>query len=52
VRWRTRLSRLLNAILGWARLLAGEHLDPLATKRAIEIIERNTRVQAQLTRIC
>jgi signal transduction histidine kinase len=38
----------LNAILGWAKLLAGGHLDTDATKRAIEIIERNTRVQAQL----
>ncbi|HEY3149188.1 MAG TPA: response regulator, partial [Dongiaceae bacterium] len=38
----------LNAILGWARLLAGGHLDEAATRRAIEIIERNTRVQAQL----
>jgi signal transduction histidine kinase len=38
----------LNAILGWARLLAGGHLDAAATKRAVEIIERNTRVQAQL----
>ncbi|PYR92534.1 MAG: hybrid sensor histidine kinase/response regulator [Acidobacteria bacterium] len=38
----------LNAILGWARLLAGGHLDEAATKRAINIIERNTRVQAQL----
>jgi signal transduction histidine kinase len=38
----------LNAILGWARLLAGGHLDEPGTRRAIEIIERNTRVQAQL----
>jgi signal transduction histidine kinase len=38
----------LNAILGWARLLAGGHLDAAATRRAIEIIERNTRMQAQL----
>ncbi len=38
----------LNAILGWAKLLAGGHLDAAATRRAIEIIERNTRVQAQL----
>src|SRR5207237_6383442 len=38
----------LNAILGWARLLAGGHLDEAGTKRAIAIIERNTRVQAQL----
>jgi signal transduction histidine kinase len=38
----------LNAILGWARLLAGGHLDAAASRRAIEIIERNTRMQAQL----
>jgi signal transduction histidine kinase len=38
----------LNAILGWAKLLAGGHLDQPTTKRALEIIERNTRVQAQL----
>ncbi len=38
----------LNAILGWARLLAGGHLDEAGTRRAIEIIERNTRVQAKL----
>ena len=38
----------LNAILGWATLLASGSLDGPATKRAIEIIERNTRLQAQL----
>jgi signal transduction histidine kinase len=38
----------LNAILGWAKLLASGHLDEPTTKRAVEIIERNTRVQAQL----
>jgi len=38
----------LNAILGWAKLLAGGQLDEATTKRALEIIERNTRVQAQL----
>jgi signal transduction histidine kinase len=38
----------LNAILGWARLLGTGHLDPAHTKRAIEIIERNTRLQSQL----
>jgi signal transduction histidine kinase len=38
----------LNAILGWAKLLAGGYLDEPTTKRALEIIERNTRVQAQL----
>src|SRR5262245_19544018 len=38
----------LNAILGWSRLLASGHLDESTTRRAIEIIERNTRLQAQL----
>jgi signal transduction histidine kinase len=38
----------LNAILGWTALLAGGQLDPPARQRAIEIIDRNTRVQAQL----
>src|SRR6476620_8943429 len=38
----------LNAILGWAQLLASGHLDESTTRRAIEIIERNTRLQAQL----
>ena len=38
----------LNAILGWTRLLASGHLDAANTKKAIEIIERNTRLQAQL----
>jgi signal transduction histidine kinase len=38
----------LNAILGWAQLLAGGQLDAKSARRAIEIIERNTRLQAQL----
>jgi signal transduction histidine kinase len=38
----------LNAILGWAQLLAGGQLDEVGARRAIEIIERNTRLQAQL----
>jgi signal transduction histidine kinase len=38
----------LNAILGWSRLLASGHLDEPTSRRAIEIIERNTRLQAQL----
>jgi signal transduction histidine kinase len=38
----------LNAILGWAQLLAGGQLDAKSSRRAIEIIERNTRLQAQL----
>ena len=38
----------LNAILGWARMLATDHLDPAQTKRAIATIERNAKAQAQL----
>ena len=38
----------LNAILGWARLLSSGNLDPQTARKAIEIIERNTRLQAQL----
>jgi signal transduction histidine kinase len=38
----------LNAILGWSRLLASGHLDGATARRAVEIIERNTRLQAQL----
>ncbi len=38
----------LNAILGWAQLLGGGQLSPETAARAVEIIERNTRLQAQL----
>ena len=38
----------LNAILGWTSLLASGQLDDEASRKAIGIIERNTRVQAQL----
>jgi signal transduction histidine kinase len=38
----------LNAILGWAQLLAGGQLSKSTAQRAVEIIERNTRLQAQL----
>jgi signal transduction histidine kinase len=38
----------LNAMLGWASLLASGQLNEATTKRAVEIIDRNTRVQAQL----
>jgi signal transduction histidine kinase len=38
----------LNAILGWAQLLSGGQLSPETAVRAVEIIERNTRLQAQL----
>ena len=38
----------LNAILGWARLLSSGNLDDETARKAIEIIDRNTRLQAQL----
>jgi len=38
----------LNAILGWSRLLSSGTLDAAAARRAIEVIDRNTRLQAQL----
>ena len=38
----------LNAILGWARLLGTGHLDEDTERRAVEIIERNSRIQLQL----
>ena len=38
----------LNAILGWSRLLMTGNLNADAATRAIEIIDRNTRLQAQL----
>jgi PAS domain S-box-containing protein len=38
----------LTAILGWARLLRGKQHDRVAMERAIGIIERNARAQAQL----
>ena len=38
----------LNAIMGWARLLVSGNLDADTARRAIEIIDRNTRLQAQL----
>jgi len=38
----------LNAILGWAQLLGGGQLNGETAARAVEIIERNTRLQAQL----
>jgi PAS domain S-box-containing protein len=37
----------LNAILGWAEVLSA-HTDPATVKKAVEVIARNTRVQAQL----
>jgi signal transduction histidine kinase len=38
----------LNAILGWSRLLSSGSLDAETSRKAIEIIDRNTRLQAQL----
>lgn len=38
----------LNAILGWTSLMASGQLDADSTRKALGIIERNTRVQAQL----
>ncbi|HXG54100.1 MAG TPA: response regulator [Vicinamibacterales bacterium] len=38
----------LNAILGWSRLLSSGALDEETARRAVEIIDRNTRLQAQL----
>jgi signal transduction histidine kinase len=38
----------LTAMLGWIRMLAAGHLDPADAAHAIEVIERNTRLQAQI----
>jgi signal transduction histidine kinase len=38
----------LNAILGWVQVLRSGKLDATAATRALETIERNARVQAQL----
>ena len=38
----------LNAILGWTSLVRGGELDAETTQQALEVIERNARVQAQL----
>lgn len=38
----------LNAMLGWARLLRMGYLDEAGTTRALDALERNARVQAQL----
>jgi PAS domain S-box-containing protein len=39
----------LNAILGWTQVLRrGRSSDPSALARGLEVIERNTRLQAQL----
>jgi PAS domain S-box-containing protein len=38
----------LNAIVGWAHVLRGGGLDEAATRRAVEIINRNAQAQSQL----
>lgn len=38
----------LNPILGWSKLLQRQPYDSAITKRALETIERNARLQAQL----
>jgi signal transduction histidine kinase len=38
----------LNSILGWAHLLASGSLDAEASRRALETIQRNARLQAKL----
>src|SRR5215217_495702 len=39
----------LNAVLGWLHLLRTGKLDPTTSSRGLESIERNVRLQAQLT---
>ena len=38
----------LAAMLGWVRLLASRRLDEMDTARALEVVERNIRLQTQL----
>jgi PAS domain S-box-containing protein len=38
----------LTAMLGWIRMLAAGRLDHAGTLHAIEVLERNTRLQAQI----
>lgn len=38
----------LNPILGWTRLLRSKQLDEIKAEQALETIERNARLQAQL----
>ncbi|MHC5832464.1 MAG: sensor histidine kinase, partial [Nostoc sp.] len=38
----------LNPILGWAKLLQSRKFDEKALKKALETIERNAKLQAQL----
>lgn len=39
----------LNSVLGWLHLLRTGKLDPTTSSRGLEAIERNVRLQAQLT---
>jgi signal transduction histidine kinase/CheY-like chemotaxis protein len=39
----------LNSVLGWLHLLRTGKLDPTTSSRGLESIERNVRLQAQLT---
>ena len=39
----------LNAVLGWAHLLRTDRLDAATAQRGLEAIDRNARLQAQLT---
>src|SRR5437867_7457158 len=38
----------LTAMLGWVRMLQGGSLDPATSARALRVIDRNTKLQAQL----
>jgi signal transduction histidine kinase/integral membrane sensor domain MASE1 len=38
----------LNAIVGWSRMLRDGTLDPTTTQRALDVIDRNAQLQAQL----
>ena len=38
----------LNAIVGWTRLLLDGSVDPGSTRHALEVIDRNAQLQAQL----
>jgi PAS domain S-box-containing protein len=38
----------LNAILGWTELLSRMHPDPVTLQHGLDVVARNTRLQAQL----
>jgi PAS domain S-box-containing protein len=38
----------LNAIVGWTRMLLDGRMDPVSTKQALEVIDRNAQLQAKL----